>query len=173
MHEHIGMSTSLEEEISAKPSSHFWSYYKYCVSLQRVILHRRIGISCLLGNFGIKNIVYLKNSVYKATWYIYVLMWYQYFVFQSVGSFFPFILPPTPKKVQNITQVMVSLITLAFPFYVFQIWTNLYNAFMGLSFDGCVSTLWNFTFNFFIFSLSSLRFFLFYLVEQDKVEMCN
>lgn len=61
MHEHIGMSTSFEEEISAKPSSHFWSYYKYCVSLQRVILHRRIGISCLLGNFGIKNIVYLKK----------------------------------------------------------------------------------------------------------------
>lgn len=26
---------------------------------------------------------------------------------------------------------------------------------------------------FFIFSLSSLRFFLFYLVEQDIVEMCN
>lgn len=107
MHEHIGMSTSLEEEISAKPSSHFWSYYKYCVSLQRVILHRRIGISCLLGNFGFKNIVYLKNSVYKATWYI-LVFWYiliyicfgvvSIFCFSKRWLFFFLHLTPHPQK---------------------------------------------------------------------------
>lgn len=97
MHEHIGMSTSLKEEISAKPSSYFWSYYKYCVSLQRVILHRRIGISCLLGNFGIKNIVLKKFSLQSNLIYLCFGV-VSIYCFSKRWLFFSLHLTPQPQK---------------------------------------------------------------------------